>query len=257
MNRSAYDNQWYDKAVKRIRDSRFVFMNHGYAKLKVKESFRWLQREDSSQKYSMNLIRELLRSVDIKGKVVLDAGCGRGGACSYMVRHLKPHYVYGLDSCHGNILFCQRTHCLERLEFIHGAAEAMPFRDGFCDVVLNVESSHCYRDVSVFFREVCRVLKAGGLFCYADGMSSEGAVQRREVLVDCGLHVQKEADMTSNIAAAIRLGSKHMKAFFCDMIQKGTADSDFIGDLYSKITGPIYQNYLSGRVVYKVWVLRK
>ena len=65
-----------------------VFMNHGYASSANAERFEWLRPEDtkSLQKYSLNLVRHLLKGVDLRQKKVLDVGCGRGEMLRVLAR---------------------------------------------------------------------------------------------------------------------------------------------------------------------------
>src|SRR5947209_20142674 len=96
MSRGSDDRGFYEKLASSIRDQRFVFMNHGYANMRS-DDFAWLKTGDEIQKYSLNLIKHLLKDISVRDKMVLDIGCGRGGSCSYMVRYLKPMRVYGLE----------------------------------------------------------------------------------------------------------------------------------------------------------------
>lgn len=54
------------------------------------------------------------------------------------------------------------------IRLMEGRAERLPIRDASVDILLNVESSHLYADMDAFLREVFRVLKPGGYFCWAD-----------------------------------------------------------------------------------------
>ena len=54
------------------------------------------------------------------------------------------------------------------LEFKEGDAENLPFPDNSFDVVINVESSHCYGNMEKFVSEAIRVLRPGGVFGWAD-----------------------------------------------------------------------------------------
>merc|ERR1712045_162299 len=44
----------------------------------------------------------------------------------------------------------------------------LPFEDNSFDIVIDVESSHVYSDFPRFLKEVHRVLKPGGSFCWTD-----------------------------------------------------------------------------------------
>ena len=81
--------------------------------------------------------------------------------------------MVGLDLAERAVAHCNATHGRDRLDFRAGDAENLPFADGSFDAVLNVESSHCYPDITKFFAEVARVLRPGGYLLMADLRPSE------------------------------------------------------------------------------------
>ena len=94
--------------------------------------------------------------------------CGRGGGCAYLARYRQPAAVLGIDISPRAIAFCRRIHLVPGLSFRPGDAEALPCPAEAFDVVLNVESSHCYGSMPTFLNEVFRVLVPGGYFLWAD-----------------------------------------------------------------------------------------
>ena len=54
------------------------------------------------------------------------------------------------------------------LSYVQADAENLPFDDASFDVVINVESSHCYPHIDRFLSEVRRVLAPGGCFGIVD-----------------------------------------------------------------------------------------
>jgi SAM-dependent methyltransferase len=89
----------------------------------------------------------------------------------------------------------------------------MPFDDQQFDVVINVESSHCYPHVGAFFREVKRVLRPGGHCLYADVMPMEELPERRRMLNRAGLEILQERNITSNVLASLDLGAAQRVIF--------------------------------------------
>ena len=82
------------------------------------------------------------------------------------------------------------------LAFVCGDAQSMPFPASF-DAVVNIESSHCYESMDAFLAEVCRVLRPGGQFFFADLRSVDGVETLREQFDACGLTLEKETDITT------------------------------------------------------------
>ena len=164
-------SQWYDMMTRMFPDQRLTFLNYGY--LAQDSDFDWINDADLEQKCSVNLIRTLLGDSDLRGKKVLEIGSGRGGNCSYLARYTGAASVTGLDFCPAHIELCNRVHALPGLSFVGGDAMALPFADNEFDVVINIESSHCYPDLNTFGAEVQRVLKQDGRFFYADTMKGD------------------------------------------------------------------------------------
>jgi SAM-dependent methyltransferase len=74
------------------------------------------------------------------------------------------------------------------------------------DVVISVESSHCYPSRPRFFEEVERILRPGGSFLFADlilsGDKSEGMDVVSPQLNEAGLIIEECIDIAENVLAA-------------------------------------------------------
>ena len=102
----------------------------------------------------------------------------------------------GLDLSLRNIEFCNNVHSdLTNLSFKKGDAENLPLPNESVDIVLNVESSHCYPHFEKFIEEVTRVLKKGGHFIFADFRPPEKLQELEETFQEKGLKLIKR--MTS------------------------------------------------------------
>jgi ubiquinone/menaquinone biosynthesis C-methylase UbiE len=100
---------------------------------------------------------------------------------------------------------CNRHRLAPGLVFVCGDALSMPFPDSSFDAVVNIESSHCYESMDTFLSEVCRVLRPGGRLLFADLRSIDGVNTLREQFHGCGLMVEEEADITTNVLTALQL----------------------------------------------------
>ena len=54
---------------------------------------------------------------------------------------------------------------LKNVSFVQGDVGKLPFADESFDVVLSLNGFHAFPDKDAAFRETCRVLKPGGVFC--------------------------------------------------------------------------------------------
>jgi len=163
----ATERDFYDKVAEKLPSPQFIFLNYGYAE-PSSESSLWIAPADQRHQYHLNLVKHVMAGVELTGRTVLEVGSGRGGNCYYFSRYTPAKKIYGIDRCEANVRFCATVHHLPNATFLPGDAEQLPFHSDTFDVVLNLESSHCYPHFDRFLAEVHRVLKPQGTFCYAD-----------------------------------------------------------------------------------------
>ena len=112
---------------------------------------------------------QILRGNIAAGMKVLDAGCGYGRNLVYLLR--EGCEVYALDAnaegiAHVRSLAAELNPKLPAENFQVGEIEALPFADGFADVVMCSSVLHFARDQHQFLtmlEELWRVLRPGGL----------------------------------------------------------------------------------------------
>ncbi|CAH0325047.1 class I SAM-dependent methyltransferase [Pseudomonas carnis] len=105
--------------------------------------------------------------------VVLDVGCGLGGATRYFASTFGCD-VYGIDLAPDYIsaasALAARVDGGFRVSYQQASALALPFSDDFCDVVTMMHVGMNISDKQMLFNEVRRVLKPGGKFGIYDVM---------------------------------------------------------------------------------------
>lgn len=192
----------YERLASRYPSPTMTFMNLGYVG-GADEPGPVLEAVDEPNRLQLQLYHHVGTRIDLTGQDVLEVGCGRGGGASYVKRYLGPASLVGMDLANTAVDFCRRTHRVQGLRFVQGDAEKMPFDGQQFDVVMNVESSHCYPSVDAFFREVKRVLRTGGRFLYTDIMIKEQLPERRRMLTRAGLTIVQEEDIASRVLASL------------------------------------------------------
>lgn len=184
-------------------------MNYGYAPLDANQAELPLLPEDEPNRYSIQLyhyVATLLGMVpSLTGLQVLEVGSGRGGGCEYIKRNLNPHSIKGVDFSLRAVALCNLNFSSSGLIFIPGDAESLPFVDNSFDVVINVESSHCYRSFEAFVEQVKRVLKKGGHFICADLRRADELGILQDRMRHSGMHLITEVDITANVVKALSL----------------------------------------------------
>lgn len=148
--------------------------------------------------------------LDLRAKDVVEVGSGRGGGAAELVTRLGAARVTALDLSPSAIESC-RAHFgdVPNLEFQVGDAEKMPLQSESADVVVNVESSHCYPNLDAFVKEVARVLRPGGHFMFTDALLRNRPAQLHESLERYGLELLVEDDITARVIGAADLAHEH------------------------------------------------
>ncbi len=124
----------------------------------------------------------------LRSPQVLEVGCGLGMGCAVTLREYGSAVVTGMDIHPQQLRRARETHAdllrgePERLRFVQGAAERMPFEDGEFDVVVSVEAAQHFPDLGAFAAETSRVLRPGGRVAAASFFTVDDAPGRAEDL---------------------------------------------------------------------------
>jgi SAM-dependent methyltransferase len=213
-----------------------------------------LDPEDEPDRLSIQLYYRVVGARDLRGKRVLEVGCGRGGGASFVARYLHPAALTGVDLSARAVRYCQRKHPGELLTFLRGDAEHLPLPSNSFDAVVNVESSHCYPSFDGFLGEVARVLRPQGNFLFADLVPSDKVERVRGQLKE-RFTIQEEESVTANVVRALELDSNRRNLF----IQKRAPQFLHKGlQAFAGVKGsPIFDALASGTCQYLRFVLQK
>jgi SAM-dependent methyltransferase len=194
------------------------FLNYGYEDDEHEAFVATLGEQVQARSHSVRLYEQALRGADTAGKDLLEVGCGRGGGSSYMVGHLAPASVTGIDISPAAISFAKYAHEDERLSYLVGDAEAIPFADETFDIVVNVESSHCYGSMSKFLSEARRVLRPGGMLAWVDPRPRGKLADTQRSFARSGLDVVRATDITANVLRSLEATSDEKIALVDDQV---------------------------------------
>ncbi|MDB6069581.1 MAG: Phthiotriol/phenolphthiotriol dimycocerosates methyltransferase [Verrucomicrobiales bacterium] len=246
---------WYDRWARKVGAGEWTFMNYGLD-WPPGERPPALQIEDEADRYCAQLYLRVAAPGAMTGKEVLEVGSGRGGGAAFLTRYLEPARFTGVDFSAEAVAFCASRHHLGSLLFKQGDAEALPFPDNSFDVVLNVESSHCYGSISKFFAEVTRVLRPGGMFLYADLREPpEMKTLDSQLAALPGMKVMETEDLTPFVAASLTADHGRKEKMIADLIpvNQRAMFLEFAGMKDSKI----HRSLTSRQLLYHRWVLQK
>ncbi|OBA59907.1 SAM-dependent methyltransferase [Mycobacterium sp. 1100029.7] len=110
---------------------------------------------------------------DHKAQKIADIACGTGILSDRIERELHPEAIYGVDMSDG--MLAQARARSDRVQWLRGPAEQLPFDDGALDAVVTTSAFHFF-DQPAALREFHRVLAPGGLVAVS-------ALSTRQVLL--------------------------------------------------------------------------
>ncbi|MBS1800433.1 MAG: SDR family NAD(P)-dependent oxidoreductase [Acidobacteria bacterium] len=238
---------FYNDVTRRLETSGLgaasFFLNYGYISKNGTDESCYEVPEHVFNRNSVRLAFELIGNASLKGKRVLDVGCGRGGTVALMAEVLGAKSV-GVDLSPEAVAFCRRTH-KHGTKFVVGDSENLPFKNNTFDAVTNIESSHTYPNLRAFFGEVSRVIRKKGKFLYTDLLPVERWLEVRALLAPLGFRILSDREITQNVLAS------------CDDVASTRAEAfgghDAMIDNFLAVPGSaVYEQMSSGAWQYRI-----
>ncbi len=121
-------------------------------------------------------VDRVVEGLSLKGKTVLDVGCGAGGITLHLVSRHGAAHATGFDVEEPVIDTARRRAAMQGLDdrvgFVQAAPGPLPFADASFDVVFSKDALLHVPDKDSLFAEIFRVLKPGGVFAASNWMIS-------------------------------------------------------------------------------------
>jgi SAM-dependent methyltransferase len=230
-----------------------VFLNYGYVPNENAAQARVTLPRQTLNRNCIRLVLELIGDCPLSPAcAILDVGCGRGGTVGALRQYFAVGPITAVDLSLGAVAFAGRRRRGSADRFLAADAQELPFRSASFDVVLNLESSHCYPDPLRFYAEVHRLLRPGGRFLYADLLAASWLARGRAALSELGLTVERELDITSNVLLSCDETARvHARAF---------GDRGALRDAAGFVAAPgspTYEAMKDGELKYMSYQLRK
>ena len=109
-------------------------------------------------------IKQINKMVDLKGKDVLEIGCGTGRVTFKLSGYNK---LTAIDKVEEYIEYCKKKN-KNNIEFVHAEAGSLPFEDASFDVVIATWSIGGSKSFGSTIWDVSRLLKPKGVFLIID-----------------------------------------------------------------------------------------
>ena len=115
--------------------------------------------------------------------IILDVGCGGGGAVKILAQAVPRGKVYGVDYSEDVLLTARRVNrpLIEqgRVALKHGSVSELPFPDAAFDLATAFETTMFWPSPVEDLREVRRVLKPGGTLLIANEAYADARFEER------------------------------------------------------------------------------
>lgn len=133
----------------------------------------------------MEEVARVLEGVDVKGKHVMDIGCGSGAIAVILVRDRGAAHVTGIDVedpvCTAARARAEAAGLTNKIGIVKVVPGPFPFEEGTFDVVFSKDSILHIPDKTAMAADAFRVLKPGGQFAASDWLISHDAEPSQEM----------------------------------------------------------------------------
>jgi len=129
--------------------------------------------------FNEHLARYLYALPLVKGKSVLDLGCGSGYGTFELAQSAR--WALGLDVSLEAIRYARQTYTAGPLNFLAGNACQIPLADSSLDVIVSFEVIEHLAEQEQLMREICRILKPDGILLISTPNRVFYTEERREV----------------------------------------------------------------------------
>lgn len=242
----------YNKIAHRDTSGKFLFMNYGFHDEMNAIS---LNDEDEPFRYFIQLYNHIVKDIDLQNKDVIEVGCGRGGGGAFLLNYKNPRSYTGIDLSETAIVWCRRQFQFANARWIQGFADALPVPDNSMDVVVNVESSHCYPSMASFLSEVNRTLKPNGYMAFCDIRRISGIEALDANIATSGLNVLKRHEITTHVFDALdhisHTRDLQITSIFPAMFHRAIRDFAAVKDT------TVYNMLKTGQMKYLFYLLQK
>jgi phosphoethanolamine N-methyltransferase len=122
-------------------------------------------------------VTEIVGGIDLRGKSLLDIGCGLGGPSIVLAREMGVARIVGIDVelslVQQGTEYAKHAGLANKIEFRLVEPGPLPFARDTFDVVFSKDALVHIADKQAMYREILRVLRRGGVFLASDWLGGE------------------------------------------------------------------------------------
>lgn len=241
----------YNKYASNNKAKQYTFLNYGYND----ETILPLKKQDEPNRYYIQLYHRAVKDIDLQDKDIVEVGCGQGAGGVFLLQYKNPRSYIGIDLSEKAIELCQSISTFPNGKWIQGSADALPIPDNSVDVVVNMESSHCYLSMTQFLSEVKRVLRPDGYMAFADLRRCTKVEELDNTIRASGLDVLERCDITPQVVDSLNRISDRRKAHINATYSKIWRQA--VRDITAVQGSLTYDEFTNGQLIYLCYLLQK
>jgi ubiquinone/menaquinone biosynthesis C-methylase UbiE len=184
-------------------------------------------------------VDRVLEGLSLRGKSVLDIGCGSGGITLHLVEKHGADHATGFDVEEPVVSAARRRAekrgLSERARFVQAAPGSLPFVGEAFDVVFSKDALLHVPDKDALFAEVFRVLKPGGVFAASD-YDGESSPDMKAYLEAEGLSFSMKSP------ARYRLAMERAEFVDIEVTDRNEWYREVARGELARLKGPLYQS---------------
>lgn len=187
-------------------------------------------------------VARIVEGVDLRGKKVLDIGCGSGGIALRLARDHDAGEVIGID-VEGPVVAkaearAEEMGLADRVSFKKVTPGPLPFADESFDVVFSKDSMIHIPDKETLFADIYRVLKPGGEIAAGDWLISHDGEPSPEMAT----YIESEG-LSFGMASPARYKSAMEAAGFTDvrLVNRNPWYKEVAREELAQMEGPLYE----------------
>ena len=191
-------------------------------------------------------VDRVLDGLSLRGKTVLDIGCGAGGITLHLIEKHGAAHATGFD-VEAPVIVAARRRASERglgsrSTFVQAPPGPLPFADASFDAVFSKDALLHVPDKDALFAEIFRVLRPGGVFAASNWMISHDGEPSPEMKA----YIAAEG-LSFSMASPVRYVQAMGRAGFADVVTKDRNSwyRDVARGELEKLKGPLYEKAAS------------
>jgi ubiquinone/menaquinone biosynthesis C-methylase UbiE len=247
--------RWYGYLATMLVASPIVCLNYGYVPLRDGELELELQASQEPMRHYLQLYAHVAEALDWAGRDALEISCGYGGGAAFVHGRMRPRSYVAIDLTEAPLRAARQRFGASRLSFLTAKADSLGLASEAFDIVISVEASHCYPNMSRFVAEVTRVLRPGGKLVLADYRPVAVMSELKSALARSGLTLRGMADITANVLQSLDETDEQRRQWIARYGPIWLRP--FMGQLAGVKGSIVYRGFHSGRLTYQRLLLEK